>query len=219
VARENGRYRVRYGQDGQESLVADVVVNCAGRVPNIGQLDLEAAGVEAGPKGITVKPTMQSASNPKVWAVGDVADTKFELTPVAVLEAKVASTNALDPDANEQADYTGIPTVCFTLPPIAACGLTTEEAEEQGIPHKTFTHELSNMFSWERIGAKYGRSKVLVDEKEERILGAHLLGNNAEEMINLFALAIRQGITLDELKATYWAYPTCGYYMSYLIRE
>ncbi|MFW5734077.1 MAG: dihydrolipoyl dehydrogenase family protein, partial [Oceanidesulfovibrio sp.] len=219
VEPQNGRYLVRYGEDGSESIPADIVVNCTGRVPNIDALNLEAAGVESGPKGIAVKPTMQSVSNPKVWAVGDVANTPYELTPVAVLEAKVATANVLDPQANTQADYYGIPTVCFTLPPLAACGLTTTQAEEQDIPHQVITHELSNMFSWKRLGEEYGHAKIVLDEKGEHILGAHLLGHNVEEMINLFALAIRNEIPIKDISNTYWAYPTCGYYMQYLIQE
>ncbi len=215
----NGRYTIRYGEDGGESVTADLVVNCAGRVPNIDALNLEAAGVEAGRKGIAVKPTMQSVSNPRVWAVGDVAATPYELTPVAVLEADVATTNVLDPQAHMEADYYGIPTVCFTLPPLAACGLTPEQVDEQGIPHQVLTHELSNMFSWKRLGEKYGRAKIVLDESGEHILGAHLLGHNADELINLFALAIRNEIPLDTIKSTFWAYPTCGYYMQYLIKE
>lgn len=219
VESADGRYTIRYGEDGGESITADLVVNCAGRVPNIESLNLEAAGVEAGPKGIAVKPTMQSVSNPKVWAVGDVAATPFELTPVAVLEADVATANVLDPQANKYADYFGIPTVCFTLPPCAACGLTAEQADDQGIPHQVLTHELADMFSWKRLGHKYGRAKIVLDEDGERILGAHLLGHNAEEVINLFALAIRNEMPLEAVKSTYWAYPTCGYYMQYLIAE
>ncbi|WP_167512293.1 dihydrolipoyl dehydrogenase family protein [Oceanidesulfovibrio marinus] len=219
VDKNGGRLRVCYGEEGNESVIADAVVNCAGRVPNIETLNLEAAGVETGPKGVQVKPTMQSVSNPKVWAVGDVADTPYELTPTAVLEAEVAVANVLDPAANREADYTGIPTSCFTLPPLAACGLTVAQAAKQGIPHTVITQDLPSKFPWKRLGEQYGRSKVILDANREYILGAHILGHNAEEMINLFAMAIRNRISLDTLHSTYWAYPTCGYYIQYLVKE
>jgi len=77
--------------------------------------------------------------------------------------------------------------------------------------------DLSDSFAWKRLNQPFGRARVLLDEPGDRILGAHILGHNAEEMINLFALIIRQGIPLSKVRDTVWAYPTCGYELKYMV--
>ena len=193
---------------GSQTLEADAVVHGAGRVPEIGDLELETAGVDSGRRGVLVNEFLQSVSNSAFYAAGDAADTAgYPLTPVAVEEGRVVAANLLN--GNEvRPDYRGTPTVAFTLPPIAAVGLNEEEARKQGLEFSVNYQDTSGWYSTRRVGEKYSASKVLVQSDTGRILGAHLLGPSADELINIFALAIRRGLTADDLKDTIFAYPT-----------
>jgi glutathione reductase (NADPH) len=128
----------------------------------------------------------------------------------------VAAANILHP-ASAEIDYAGIPSVCFTLPPLARAGLLEAEATSLGLNFTVRETDLADSFSWKRLNEKSGRARVLLDEPGDRILGAHILGHNAEEMVNLFALIIRQGIPLSRVRETVWAYPTCGYELKYMV--
>ena len=216
VERDKGGYTVFCGEDGAEEVRADMVFNCTGRRPALDGLNLQAAGVAADRRGIKVDSRMRSVSNPAVYAVGDVADQGAALTPVATIQGTVAAANILE-SGSAEVNYVGIPSVCFSLPPLAGVGMLEDEAREQGYAFEVKETNLAESFPWKRLNAAHGRARVLVDQRGDRILGAHILGHNAEEMINLFGLAIRQGIPLSALRDTVWAYPTCGYYLKYMI--
>ncbi|WP_243438466.1 dihydrolipoyl dehydrogenase family protein [Fundidesulfovibrio soli] len=206
---------VRSGADGKTVHEADLVVHCAGRVPQVEGLGLDAANVAFGPKGIIVDEHMQSVSNNAVYAVGDCAATPFALTPTADMESAVAAANMLG-TGGVKANYTGIPSVLFTLPPLAMVGLTEEACTAKGLDYDKCELDLAGSFPWKRLGETVGYSKVLTDKTDGKILGAHILGHNAEEIINLFALAMRQGLPVSALHDGIWAYPTCGYYVRYM---
>jgi glutathione reductase (NADPH) len=189
---------------------ADMVVHAGGRVPEIEDLNLESAGVQwDGKKGVKVNQFLQT-SNPAVYAAGDAADTEGPpLTPVAGYEGRIVASNLLD--GNHQGpDYGGIPTVVYTIPPLASAGLGEEAAQKQGLKFRTKHESTANWYSSRRVGETTSAYKVLVQEGTERILGAHLLGGQAEEVVNLFALAIRSGMTAKALKSAIFAYPSHG---------
>src|SRR6266516_6116020 len=106
------------------------------------------------------------------------------------------------------ADYRGIPTVTFTIPPLAGVGLTEAEARRQQLAFRVKSEETSGWYSNRRVNQSAAMFKTLVDNESDRILGAHLLGEHAEEVINLFALAIRQDLTATDLKHQLYSYPT-----------
>jgi pyruvate/2-oxoglutarate dehydrogenase complex dihydrolipoamide dehydrogenase (E3) component len=114
-------------------------------------------------------------------------------------------------------DYSGIPSVAFTLPPVAAVGLGEAEARRQGLRFRVHTERTSNWYSSRRVAEDYSGFKVLIEEGTERILGAHLLGPHAEDTINLFALAIRSGIPATTLKQAIFAYPTHASDVAYML--
>ncbi|ADU62409.1 MAG: NAD(P)/FAD-dependent oxidoreductase [Pseudodesulfovibrio sp.] len=209
-------YRIICGERGETALKADMAFNCTGRTAAIDGLGLDAAGVEYGQDGIAVNSRMQSVSNPDIYAVGDVADQGPALTPVATIQGQVAAANILHPNS-AQVDYTGIPGVCFTLPPLAGAGLLESDAKQLGLDFTVRETDLAGSFSWKRLNERFGKARILIDEPGDRILGAHILGHNAEEIINLFALVIRQEIPLSRVKETVWAYPTCGYELKYML--
>ncbi|GAB7079159.1 dihydrolipoyl dehydrogenase family protein [Megalodesulfovibrio paquesii] len=204
---------------GQSQLEVDALFNFAGRMADVEGLALSAAGLSADGRGIAVSATMQTAV-PHLFAVGDCAATPFNLTPSASLEGAAAAANILALRQGRplaEVDYTGIPSVCFSLPPLAGVGLSQQEAEAEGLPHRVKTSNLAKSFPWKRLGETAGLARVILDEDGDRLLGAHLVGHMAEEMINLFALAIRSRIPLSTLRQTVWAYPTCGYYLKYIV--
>ncbi|MEF2143847.1 MAG: NAD(P)/FAD-dependent oxidoreductase [Desulfovibrionaceae bacterium] len=207
-------YRVLFGKG--QVVQADAVFNVAGRVPDVEALDLAAGGVDADERGIRVNKYMQSVSNPRVYCAGDAAATPYALTPTATIEAVAAAENMLKGN-HSTVEYAGVPTVCFTVPPLARCGETEAELKARGAEYEAVVKDLSKTFPWKRLGESFAKSRVLVDRKRDRVLGAHVLGHNAEEMINLFALIIRNGISLSQVRSTVWAYPTCGYYLKYMI--
>ena len=202
---------------GAQTFVADLVVHGAGRVAEIDDLDLATAGVERGKRGVLVNEYLQSISNPAVYAAGDAAETAgLPLTPVAGLEGKVVAANLLDGN-KAQPDYSGTPTVAFTLPPIAAVGLREDEARKQTLKFRVKYQDTSTWYSSRRVGEQYSASKVLIEEATGKILGAHLLGPSADELINVFALAIRRGLTAEDLKDAIFAYPTHASDLAYMV--
>ena len=166
--------------------------------------------------GVTVNEYLQSTSNPLVYAAGDSADSGPPLTPVAGYEGRVVAANLLD-GHHTRPDYTAVPSVVFTIPPLARVGLGEEEARRQGLRVKTRHEDTSGWYSSRRVGERYSAFKVLLEEGTDRILGAHLLGPHADETINLFALAIRAGVKAAQFKDVFWAYPTHGSDTAYMV--
>jgi len=177
-------------------------------VPDIDDLDLDKAGINHEEKGVSVNEYLQSVSNPAVYAAGDAAASGgLQLTPVASMQAQVVADNILEGN-HRKPNYLGLPTVCFTVLPLAAVGLGEAEAKKQGLKFKTNNGDTSEWYSSRRVNLKHSAFKVIVEEHTGRILGAHLLGIHAEETINLFALAIRLGLKADDLRGMIYAYPT-----------
>jgi glutathione reductase (NADPH) len=203
--------------DFRQTFEADMVVHSAGRVPDIDDMNLEKAGIERGKKGILVNEYLQSVSNPMVYAAGDAADSGgLPLTPVATMEAHVVASNLLKGN-HRQPNHLGVPTVVFTLPPLSSVGLQEDEAAKKGLKFNVKYEDTSGWYSSRRIGLKYSAYKTLVEVDTGRILGAHLLGAHAEEVINIFALAIRTGLKAEDLKTMIYAYPTSASDIGYMV--
>jgi glutathione reductase (NADPH) len=218
VEKDSGRLAVRASASGQQRrFEADMVVHAAGRVPEIDDMNLDAAGVAWDGQGVKVNEFLQSVSNPTVYAAGDAAAASGgpPLTPVASYEGVVVAANLLKGNSRKP-NYLGIPTVVFAIPPLAAVGLNESEAHRQALKFKAKKEMTSNWYSSRRIAEKYSGFKVLVEEGTDRILGAHLLGIEAEEVINLFGVAMRSGMRATDLKHMLYAYPTRGSDVPYM---
>ena len=188
----------------------DMVVHSAGRVPEIGDLNLDAVGIEWEKRGVRVNDFLQSVSNPAVYAAGDAAASGgLPLAPVASYEGLVVAANLLKGN-HQKPSYLGLPSVVFTVPPLAAVGLSEREAREQNLKFRVKMEMPSTWYSSRRVAETCSGYKVLVEESTDRILGAHILGSEAGEVINLFAVAIRSGMRATDLKHTLFAYPTSG---------
>jgi glutathione reductase (NADPH) len=200
---------VRGRTDGREQRFdADLVVHGAGRAPDLDDLDLPAAGISRGPRGaVSVNRYLQSVSNPAVYAAGDAAASGPPLTPKAGHDADVVGRNLLEGN-HHTPSYDGIASAVFTVPPLAAVGLTEEAARKQGLAFRAKWEDTASWFSAMHVGEQAAGFKTLVEHGTDRILGAHLLGPNAAEVINLFAVAIRSGLRATDLKQVLFAYPT-----------
>lgn len=209
IEKDGNEFVVQASHEGEkQQFHADLVVHGAGRAPEIEDLDLEKASVDYQKKGVVVNEFLQSVSNPAVYAAGDAAASGgLPLTPVASMEGRVVAANLLNGN-HQKPNYTGIPTVVFTVPPLASVGLQEAAAKQGKLSVRVNHGDTSGWYSSRRVGMRYSGYKVLVEEGSNRILGAHLLGPHAEETINLFALAIRLGLTTDQLKETRYSYPS-----------
>lgn len=194
-------------EGGDATFEADLVVHAAGRAPLFDPLDLEAGGVATENGRLKLNEYLQSVSNPAVYAAGDAAQKGPPLTPVSSHDAKVVAANLLDGNRRKP-DYRGVPSVAFTIPPIAAVGLNEQQARQQGLKFRTKSQKASDWFTARQAAEPTYGFKVLVDEDTDRVLGAHIVGPHADDVINILALAIRNGITAEQIKETMFAYPT-----------
>ncbi|RFN59339.1 dihydrolipoyl dehydrogenase family protein [Marixanthomonas ophiurae] len=204
-------YRVIFQKDGKKNSVKGrAVFNTAGRVPSIDALDLEKGNVAFEKGGISVNEFLQNTTNPSVYACGDVsASGSLPLTPTSSQEARVVSKNIRKNNILKM-DFPPVPSVVFTLPQVAAIGLTEEQAKKQGYDIVVEYKSVPSWFNAKRINEKTYAYKTIVDKERNLILGAHIIAPHAGEMINLFVLAMCGKLKCEDLKAMIFAYPTWG---------
>ena len=210
-------FRVRADSGAQKlEIEADLVVHAAGRAPALAPLDLPTAGIGTDNGRLKLNEYLQSTSNPSVYAAGDAAQVGAPLTPVSSHDAKVVAANMLEGN-HRKPDYAGVPSVAFTIPPIAAVGLSERAAREQGLEFRVNRQQASDWFTARQAAEPVYGSKVLIEDGSERVLGAHLVGPHVDEVINIFALAIRKGLTSEDLKTAMFAYPTGASDIGYMV--
>ncbi len=195
----------------------DLVIHGAGRVPEIGDLNLVAAGVQTEQHGVRVNEYLQSVSNPAVYAAGDAAASGLPpLTPVAAYEGRIVASNLLKGN-HRKIEPIPVPTVVFTIPPLGAVGLSEQAARQKGLRFRVKKEDTSAWYSSRRVSEECSGFKVMVEEETDRILGAHLLGPHADEVINLFALAMQTETPAGKLKHAIFGYPTVGSDVKYMV--
>lgn len=205
---KDGYKVIAAGKNGTTDFFAASVINSSGRIPAIFDLDLEKANVKFNEKGVEVNEHLQSVTNKHVYAAGDTANTNgLPLTPVAVMEGHIVASNIVK-DNQKQPVYKAIPTVVFTLPSMASVGLTEKEAKSQNLNFKSNYKSVSEWFNAKRLNEEYYAFKTLIDKDTNKILGAHLIGPEAEETINLFAMAMNSELKANDLKKMIFSYPT-----------
>ena len=208
IACQDGRLRVSYEHDGKAAtLAAARVVNGAGRVANVDGLDLDAGEVRHDGVKVAVEPCLRSVSNPAVWVCGDALVGPGQLSPLATYEGQIVGRNIVN-GSSEAPDYSSVPSCVFTVPALASVGLTEAQAKDKGVKVAVQVNDMRDWFSGETYGETVAWAKVLVEETSGRIAGAHLVGHSGEELIHLFALAMKHGITAADLKSTVYAFPT-----------
>jgi glutathione reductase (NADPH) len=204
-----------YIECGDKAFTCDMAVHGAGRIPNTGLLELEKGDVEED-RGVLVNEFLQSISNPKVYAAGDVASIGQPLTPVVSMQGKAAAHNIINGNSRT-VDYSMTPSVVFTIPPLASVGLTEEEAQKKGLKYRVNTADSTGWYNSRRLGLKKTGYKMIIEENTDRILGAHIMGPMAEETINFVMLAMKTGIKAPEIKDMIFSYPSTTYDMKYMI--
>jgi glutathione reductase (NADPH) len=203
-----------------DSFETDLVVNGAGRAPDLDTLELNAAGIEYSKRGITVDQTLRT-SNRRIFAVGDCAAT-MQLARVADKEAQVAAENILaelDLGHKSTLDYAAVPVILFTYPQLGMVGQTEDSLKQDGQNyHKSFAKNLS-WPTYKRVGLKHAAYKILTDANN-LILGAHILSDQASGVINTIKQAMLNETTVDELsqQTIVSPYPTRESDLSYMLK-
>ncbi len=200
IARQNGAER---------RFEADMVLHAAGRVPNFDDLALDRGAIECDGARLKLDLYLRSVSNPRIFVAGDAASAGPALTPVASIDAHCVIRNLLD-GVKHEPNYRGVPSVVFTIPPLTRVGLTVEEAETKGLSFDLREGDMAGYESVRRLRQEAAGYRILVERGSNRLLGAHLLGPGSEEAINLFALAIRNGLGAEAIADLATAYPTFG---------
>ncbi|MFW6067168.1 MAG: glutathione-disulfide reductase [Myxococcota bacterium] len=194
--------------DSGDVLRTDMVLSAIGRVPNTGDLGLEEMGVERGDSGEILVDDYFRSSVPSVYALGDVID-RVQLTPVAIHEA-MALARSLFGDRRVTVDYDNIPTAVFSTPNVGTVGLTEAEARHQ-VPEVDVYRSIFTPLKHSMTGrAEKTLMKLVVDRRTERVLGIHMVGPDAGEIIQGFAVALRCGVTKPQLDATVGIHPTAA---------
>ena len=197
--------------DGKENeFKSDTVFNTSGRVPAIHNLDLGKANVRYSDNGIEVSNFMQSISNSHVYAAGDnTATDGLPLTPFATMEGHIVAANILVGN-KKKPDYGVRPTVVYTLPALAMVGMTEEQAQKKKLDITVNYASVPNWYAAKHLGEKTYAFKVIIDKKNDLILGAHIIGPNAEETINVFAVAMQAGMQAKDLKTIPFTFPSAS---------
>lgn len=208
IAASDERFKVTYLHEGAEGEVsADRVVNGAGRIANVDSLDLEAGEVRRDGVRIEVEPCLRSVSNPSVWVCGDALVSSAQLSPIATYEGQIVARNIVA-GTEEAPDYRSVPSCVYTVPALASVGLTEAEAKARGLKFSASVNDMTGWLSARTYAETVAWAKVLVEEGSRHILGAQIVGHGGEELIHLFALAIRHEITAAELKSAVFGFPT-----------
>jgi glutathione reductase (NADPH) len=204
----NGRLRVIFIHDGREqALEADRVVNGAGRIANVDTLDLEAGNVVQTNGRVVVDAHLRSTSNPLVHVCGDAVPISPQLSPIATYEGDIVGRNIVE-GPKYRPDYESMATSVYTVPELAAVGLTEGAARQKGLTIDVHVNDMLGWFSARTYAETVAWSKVIVEKATDRVLGAHFVGHAGQELVNIFGLAMRFGITATQIRENVFAYPT-----------
>jgi len=192
--------------DNDNTIATDMVLYATGRIANTDELGLENTAVTLSPNKAIVVDDNYRTKEPSIYAIGDVID-RIQLTPVAIKEAMVLI-NHLYAENNDSVDYTNIPTAVFSQPELATVGLNEEQAKLQYNEIQVYRSDFKPMF--ETLGQCSERTfiKMIVDKATDRVLGCHMVGHHAAEIIQGIAIAIKAGATKSQFDATIGIHPS-----------
>ena len=144
---------------------------------------------------------------PSVYVCGDAVPTSPQLSPIATYEGDIVGRNIVE-GPKYSPDYASMATSVYTVPPLASVGLTEAAARQKGLAIDVHTNDMLDWFSAKTYAETVAWSKVIVDQSTDRILGAHFVGHAGQELVNIFGLAMRFGITASQIRENVYAYPT-----------
>jgi glutathione reductase (NADPH) len=195
-------------EDGREFHGFDCLMWAIGREPNIARLNLAAAGVALDDSSYVVTDAFQNTNVAGIYAIGDVTG-RAALTPVAIAAGRRLSDRLFGGKPQRHLQYSMIPTVVFTHPPIGTVGLTEAEARAQhGDAVKVYVADFTPMYHAMTTRKSHTDMKLVCVGAEQKIIGCHILGNGADEMLQGFAVAIRMGATKADFDDTVAIHPT-----------
>jgi glutathione-disulfide reductase len=186
----------------------DTVIWAVGRRPNTRGLGLEAAGVTVSPGGMVAVDTYENTSVPGIYAIGDTTG-KMPLTPVAVAAGRRLAERLFNNKTDSRVDYDNIPSVVFSNPPIGTLGLTEDEARRRHDRDVTvYTSSFTPMRHALSAHGTETAMKLVCTGEEEKVVGIHIIGDNADEMLQGFAVAVKMGATKSDFDNTIAIHPT-----------
>ena len=188
-----------------ESVIADKMLISVGRRMNSGGLGLEAVGVQTGSREEILVDEHMETSVPGVYAIGDVTG-KSMLAHVASAQGKVAVSNAMG--TTQSINYDVIPAGIFTLPEIGRVGLTEQQARESGMPTTVGRFRYGGIGKAQAVGEITGQFKVIAEKESKKIVGVHIIGAHAADLIHEGALAMQGGLTAMDVADLIHAHPT-----------
>lgn len=204
---DNGLRATLHTPKGEKSLETDLLLVSVGRQPNLEDLDLEKAGVHFTKAGIPVDQHMRT-NQPNIYAIGDVAQTGPLLAHVAMREGEIAAEHAVGMESTM--DYRAVPTCIFTIPEIASVGLTEEQALQAGYALATGKAFFLANGKALATGEREGFAKVIADRESGTLLGVHIIGPHASDLILEAGLALTIGGKLHDIERTIHPHPTLG---------
>lgn len=200
--------KVHYKLKGKnKSLKSRKVFNTAGRIPSIDMLELSKANIKSDQSGVLVDDFLQSVSNPNVYACGDVSSKSLPLTPLSGLQGYIVGNNIIKKQS-KKFEVPCIPSTVFTNPNLSSVGYSEEEAQNRYKNVKIYKGDAGNWYNAKKENNPIYAYKILVNERTEEIVGAHLLSSEANETINIFSMAIQQKMTVSEFKKQMFTYPS-----------
>ncbi len=205
--RREGEAVVAYGHDGPHEAVFNQLFFATGRRGNSAGLGLEALGIVVGDKGEVEVDEWQTTAVPSVHAVGDIAG-KVGLTPVAIAAARKLMDRLFGGNPQAKMDYANVASVVFSHPALGAVGLSEEEAREQHGDVRVYRSNFRPMLEALSDGTQRSLFKLVCVGQEERVVGVHLLGEAADEILQGFALAVKMGATKAQFDDTVAIHPT-----------
>jgi probable pyridine nucleotide-disulfide oxidoreductase len=191
-------------------VVADAVLMATGRAPVTAGLGLDVAGIETDERGYVVVDDLLRTSADGVWAVGDVNGGP-QRTPISLDDFRIVRSQLTDGPMRSRADRVAVPTTTFTTPPLARVGLSEREARAQGRDVLVGAKPVAAIAAMPRpkaVQETHGIIKLVVDRDTDLVLGAALHSVDAQEVVNLVALAMRAGVTATELRDGIWTHPS-----------
>ncbi len=191
------------GSKGVETLTAEKVLVATGRIPSLSGVDAPALGLELDGRFVRVNAYLET-NLPGVYAIGDIVKSPM-LAHVATAEAETAVENIFG--EKQAMDYSAVPSAVYISPEVAYVGLTEEEAKEQGLAYKVGKFPFTANGRALTLGEAQGVVKIIAEENG-RVVGAHLLGPQASELVAELTLALRWGITTEQLSRTIHAHPS-----------
>ena len=206
IDKQDNRYRVN--SPDTDTLTTDLIMYATGRRPNTANLGLEAAGVGLNEKGAIMVDAEYRSSTPSIYAIGDVTD-RFNLTPVATAEGTALANNLFN-NQSRRVDYRDVPTCIFSQPNLGTVGLTEEQARQEYANVDIYKSRFTSLKHTLAGNSEKTLMKMIVDKDSDKVLGVHMVGADAGEIIQGIGIALKAGATKSVFDATIGIHPTAA---------